>query len=209
LKTLASIAVILTAVAGILAVSIATALRDEEQLIEEFTSGARDRVHAAAEVLSARLDALDQDTRFLIDVVERSRRSSALALETERRIWESAFTALAAVVPHYRTIALFAPDGDIEVYGADPTETEATVKALLSESRRLSVVVSASGVKQLGKPAIRYGEQLLLVHGGASAGRLIDKLRRHLHEDVATFLAAPFAAQRHENLVHLLVERAS
>src|SRR5262249_29207084 len=122
---------------------------------------------------------------------------------TERRVWESAFTALAVVVPHYRTIALFAADGETEVFGADPAEPEAAVATLLTESRRLARVVSASGVKQLGKPAIHYADRSFLLYATplASGGSVV------IASDVAMFLAA--ASWPRVPLTHLYITDAA
>ncbi len=72
MKTFGSIAVILVALAGILGLSIVSGMREQERLVDDFTQATRQQAHASVEVLSARLDALDQDTRLLSDLVERS-----------------------------------------------------------------------------------------------------------------------------------------
>ena len=69
MKALASIAVIVVVLAAIVELSVASARREESRLLDEFTTATRRQAHASAEVLSARLDALDQDTRVLTDLV--------------------------------------------------------------------------------------------------------------------------------------------
>ena len=165
LKMLARIAVILAAVAGILGLSVASAIREQRRLFDEFTATNQHLLHASVEVLSARLDALDQDTRLLIDLVERSRNSPDLDQATEQRIWASAFKALAVVVPQYRSIALFRADGALDVLEIDPDERPPTIEALVPPSRQLAVAVSASGIKALAKPAARYGDRSFLLYG--------------------------------------------
>jgi signal transduction histidine kinase len=165
LKPLASIVVILVALAGVLALSMTSARHEQGQLLEEFTASTQQQVRTSVEVLSTRLDALQQDTRLLVDLVERSRARADLDPETEKRIWVSAFQALAAVVPHYRTIALFQDDGRVEAFAPDPTETPATVQALLDHSRRLALEIVAKRTQSLGRPAVAYGERSFWFYG--------------------------------------------
>ena len=67
-------------------------LREQERLMDEFTDTTRRQAHASVDALSARLDALDQDTRMLADLLERSHGRGAAALESEHRVWEAAST---------------------------------------------------------------------------------------------------------------------
>lgn len=167
MKPLASIAVILFALAGVLGLSINSARRDERQLLAEFTASTQQQLHTSVEVLSTRLDALHQDTRLLVDLVERER---SLDADEEKRIWLSAFQALAVVVPHYRFIALFADDGRLIVSASDPTESGATIAALSDRSRRLALEIAAQGKQSLGKPAFAYGSRSFWFYGAPVRG---------------------------------------
>jgi len=184
LRTFARIAVILAALAGVLGVSVTSALREQEQLLDQFTVTTHEQVHASAGVLSARLDQLDQDTRTLTDVVDRSVASKEPAVE--RRIWASAFQALAVVVPQYRTITLFRADGTLDVQAVDPTETADTVEALLPYNRDLAAQVSRTRDRALGKPAARLGDRAFLLYGlpVKNGGAIV------VASDVAIFLTA-------------------
>ncbi len=169
-KTFGSIAVILAALAGILGLSISSGLREQERLVDDFTQATRQQAHASVEVLSARLDALDQDTRMLSDLVERS---DTHGLTAQRPIWEAAFRALAVVVAQYRTIALIEPDGAFQVLAVDPTEKADTVAALKPDMVRLAEEVSSRHAQALGKPA-RVGARSFLLYGKpVSGGRAI------------------------------------
>jgi len=183
MKPLASVGVILLALAGVLGLSIDSARRDERQLVAEFTASTQQQLHTSVEVLSTRLDALHQDTRLLVDLVERER---SLDADEEKRIWLSAFQALAVVVPHYRFIALFAEDGRLIVSASDPTETTATIQALSDHSRRLALEIAAQGQQSLGKPAFAYGSRSFWFYGapvrGAGGGALV------VASDAALFL---------------------
>jgi signal transduction histidine kinase len=185
LKALASIAVILAVLALIVELSVASARREEGRLLDEFTTATRRQAHASAEVLSARLDALDQDTRVLIDLVERSRHSPEHDPRIEHRVAETAFRALVVVVPHYRMISLNRPNGDVEILAVDPTENAPTVEALTAPMQHLSREVSSKRVKAIGEPA-RFGTRSFLLYGTPvkGGGAVV------VASDAAMFLAA-------------------
>ena len=184
-KTVWSIGVILVALAGILGLSISSGLREQERLVDDFTRATRQQAHASIELLSARLDALDQDTRMLSDLVERSHGASDHDPARRRAVWEAAFRALAVVVSQYRTIALVDADGTFEVMAADPTESAWTVEALTPDMRRLALEVSTKHAQALGKPT-RLGARSFLLYGRpVSGGRAIV-----IASDAAIFLGA-------------------
>jgi signal transduction histidine kinase len=183
-KTVSSIGLILVALAGILGLSISSALREQERLVDDFTQATRQQAHASVEVLSERLDALDQDTRMLSDLVEHSGGGLGDAA-AQRPVWEAAFRALAVVVSQYRTIALLDGDGTFEVLAVDPTETAATIAALRPDVRRLGMEVSARRAQALGAPT-RVGPRSFLLYGKpVSSGRAIVVV-----SDAAIFLGA-------------------
>jgi signal transduction histidine kinase len=169
-RTLAPIALLVAVLLGIMGLSISSALREQERLLDEFTSETRLQTHASVEALAARLDALDQDTRLLVDLVERSREQPELGPSTDRRVWESAFRALAVVVPHYRAISLVTPDGAVQVSAANPSEKQATLDALAPSTLKLAREVAAKGGKAFSWPARIGARSFLLfgtpVHGG-------------------------------------------
>ncbi len=105
MRTSAGIAIVLLALMAIVGLSMSSATVEQERLLTEFTSQTQQQVHSSAEALG-RLDSVHQDMRMLADLVERSRLERQLDPATERRVWESAFRALAVVVLHYRIIAL-------------------------------------------------------------------------------------------------------
>ena len=185
MKALASIAVILAVLALIVELSVASARREEGRLLDEFTTATRRQAHASADVLSARLDALDQDTRVLIDLVERSRHSPEHDPKIEHRVSETAFRALVVVVPHYRIISLNRPNGEVEILAVDPTETSPTVDALTPPMQHLSREVSTKRVKAIGEPA-RFGSRSFLLYGTPvkGGGAVV------VASDAAMFLAA-------------------
>jgi signal transduction histidine kinase len=185
LKALASIAVVATVLAVIVELSVASARREEKRLLDEFTTATGRQVHASAEVLSTRLDALDQDTRVLTDLVERSRHSPEHDPQIEHRVSETAFRALAVVVPHYRIVSLNRPNGDVEILAVDPTETSPTVIALTPPMQHLAREVSVRLEKTIGEPA-RFGSRSFLIYGTPvkGGGAIV------VASDAAMFLAA-------------------
>ncbi|HVZ73529.1 MAG TPA: ATP-binding protein [Polyangia bacterium] len=172
MRPFASTAVVLTALVLILGLSIASAMREQDRLMREFTATTRQQAHASVESLAARLDALDQDTRMLLDLVELSKDKKAAKdydARVERRVWESAFRALAVVVSQYRALALVDADGAIQVLAVDPTEPATTVDGLEEPTVRLAREVSARGARALGAPA-RVGGRSFLLYGAPLAG---------------------------------------
>jgi len=184
-KALASIAAVLAILALIVELSVASARREEGRLLEEFTTATRRQAHASAEVLSARLDALDQDTRVLTDLVERSRHSPEHDPRIEHRVSETAFRALVVVVPHYRIISLNRPNGEVEILAVDPTENNPTVDALTAPMQHLAREVSSRREKAIGEPA-RFGTRSFLLYGTPvkGGGAVV------VASDAAMFLAA-------------------
>ncbi|HXU62534.1 MAG TPA: ATP-binding protein [Polyangia bacterium] len=156
----AGIVIALLAVAAIVGTAISSATVEQERLLAEFAAEAQRQVAASAEALS-RLDSLHQDVRMLTDLVERSRRERESDPATERRVWESAFRALAVVVVHYRIIALVG-DG-AEVVAIDPTEPPPTAGSLLPQVRQLGVASASSGQPRLGAP-VRLDDRSFLLH---------------------------------------------
>jgi len=184
-KTFRSVAVILIALAGILGLSLSSGLREQERLVDDFTQATRQQAHASVEVLSARLDALDQDSRMLADLVEHADRGPTTAPAAPRPAWETAFRALAVVVAQYRIVALVGPDGAFQVLAVDPSETADAVAALKPDVARLALEVSSRRAQALGKPT-RLGARSFLLYGKpVSGGRAIV-----IASDAAVFLGA-------------------
>jgi two-component system sensor histidine kinase HydH len=165
LRTLTNIATLLAAVAGILSLSVAGALRDQHRLLDDFTAENSEHLHAAAKALSIRLDDLARDTNLLTELVGRSLSGHELDAGTERLVWASAFQALAKVVEPYRSVALYRADGSLDVMGLDPHEDPITGEALLELSRKLAPTVTSSRATISGRPAVRHGERAFFLYG--------------------------------------------
>src|SRR5206468_479945 len=146
-----------------LSLSVVSALRDQERVLEDFTAENRVQLHAAATSFASRLDALDRDTRMLSDLVDRSTSDRALEPDTERRVWESAFRALANVVAPYRSIALYHPDGTLDVGVLDPTEDPGTRALLLAQGSALVPILKEAASGTLSKSTVRVGERSFFI----------------------------------------------
>lgn len=148
--------VVVTAIVG---TAVSSAIVEQERLLADFDAEAKRQVAASAEALS-RLDSLHHDVRMLTDLIERSRGEPRSDAATERRVWESAFRALAVVVVHYRIIALV--DAGPEVVAVDPTELPASANILLPRVRRLGTETAGSARERLGPPVLVGGRSFLL-----------------------------------------------
>jgi signal transduction histidine kinase len=94
--------------------------------------------------------------------VDRSRHATGSDAATERRVWESAFRALAVVVVHYRTIALVAGDGTLNVLAVDPSEDAVTARALLPRVERLGAAATSKSAEKLVGVSPFTGRSFLL-----------------------------------------------
>ena len=167
------VVVLLVALAAILGLSLSSATVEQQRLLSEFTAETRQQVHASAEALS-RLDSVHQDMRMLADLVDRSRHAANPDRATERRVWESAFRALAVVVVHYRIIALVGADGSLVVQAVDPTEDPGTAYKLLPRVEALGTEAATKVAERLGA-AGRLGSRSFLLYATpvASGGAIV------------------------------------
>ncbi|HEY7376750.1 MAG TPA: ATP-binding protein [Polyangia bacterium] len=185
MRPLASTAVIVAVLALIVGLAVVSARREERRLLDEFTTGTARQARASAEVLSARLDALDEDTRLLTDLVERSRHEAGADHVTERRVSETALRAVAVAGPHYRVVSLNRADGSEELLAADPVETAAVIEALRPQMQRLAREVSTRRAKAIGEPARDERRSFLLYGTPVEGGGAVV-----VASDAAMFLAA-------------------
>ena len=168
MRTPAGIAFGIIALAAIVGLAVSSATVEQERLLAEFTAETERQVHASAEALS-RLDSIHQDVRMLADLVERSRRNPDLDVATERRVWESAFRALAVVVAQYRVTALVGDDGALEVQAIDPSEDPRAAMVLLPQVQRLGKEAARDGRERLGAP-VRIGARSFLLYAVPTRG---------------------------------------
>jgi len=184
-RALRTAAVAVAVWVGVLALSIASVQREREHMVDEFGATTRRQLHESVEALAARLEALEQDTRLLADLVEQESAAEAgLDAQTEHRVWQSAFGSMAAVVPQYRVVALV-NEGIIDVVGVAPAETPSVAAALMPATRRFGQDVGARRAKAFGQTE-RLGSRSFFLYGTpVSHGRAIV-----IASDVAVFLGA-------------------
>jgi two-component system sensor histidine kinase HydH len=170
-KSFGQIATLIVAIAAILGLSAAQLQKERRQLLEELGAGQVAHAQTAAQELGAYLEAMGRDTRILSSLVSRTRQPARVDVDTENRVILSAFEALAAVVPQYRTIALYGADGTTSVTAIDPSEDRKTIaNALFDSGRGLAVTVARDGRAQLRGPVRLNGDRFFYLFA-APAGR--------------------------------------
>jgi len=157
--------------AVILGISAAEVGRKRRQLLDELGATQAALAEDAAHEFGARMDALDHDTRILASLVSRTRQPLRPDVETENRIIRSAFEALVAVVPHYRTIALYDAAGTVSVTAIDPTEDrERIARSLFALGGDLAREVVLGGRSVLRGPTPSADGTRFFYFLGAPAG---------------------------------------
>jgi signal transduction histidine kinase len=123
------------AVALVLYFSARSFQRERERLLQDFADTQQAAVHDLASGLEDRLLDTDEDGRVIATLVHADHRQQDLL---------ASFNAMATVVRHYRSLALFGQDGQLKVSAVDPSEKSATAAALIEASR----AAAASGTKE-------------------------------------------------------------
>jgi len=157
--------------AVILGISAGEVGRKRRQLLGELGATQAALAEDTAHEFGARMDALDRDTRILASLVSRTRQPTRPDVETENRIILAAFDALVAVVPHYRTIALYDATGNASVTAIDPTEDRETIaRSLFAQGGDLAREVAINGQSVLHGPTPSGDGNRFFYFLGAPAG---------------------------------------
>ncbi len=136
-------------VGAVVAASLWTMKRADRQALSEIRLAQGRLAQETASALHAFLDSLDRDTRLLAALASGTRRQPIGHASQDRAILD-AFQALAIVVPHYRSIALFDQGGE-PIVALDPTEDKTRiVPGLVAASRALA---AAAGTRRLPERA--------------------------------------------------------
>jgi two-component system sensor histidine kinase HydH len=153
LKSVGHIATLIVAIAAILGLSAGQLLKERRQILDELGAAQVGTTEGAAREIESRLAAMERDMRLLANLVSRNRGPSGVDVTTENRVIHSAFYALVAVVPQYRTLALYAGDGSAAVSALDPTEDpQGIAPALFQQGRALAATVASDGSSTLQGP---------------------------------------------------------
>jgi signal transduction histidine kinase len=146
-------------VGAVIAVSIWTVHRAGREALQDFRATQARLAQDTSSALRVYLDRFDRDTRLLATLA-RGTRKQTIAVRAQDEVMLDAFSALATVVTHYRTIALFHP-GRSPIVAVDPTEDRDVVApALVEASAALAAKASASGKTTSAGP--------LTLHNGRS-----------------------------------------
>jgi signal transduction histidine kinase len=131
-------------VGSVMAVSIWTVHRAGREALREFRATQARLAQDTAAALHVYLDWFERDTRLLATLA-RGTRKQPIGVLAQNDVILDAFQALATVVTHYRTIALFHA-GQNAIVAVDPTEDRVVVAPLLTTaSERLAAIAVASG----------------------------------------------------------------
>jgi two-component system, NtrC family, sensor histidine kinase HydH len=155
LKSFGHIATLIVAVAAILGISAGELLEERRQLLEELGAAQSSLADSAGHDIGDRFAALERDTKILANLVSGNRLPGSVDVPTENRVIHSAFAALVAVVPYYRTLALYSADGTTSVTAVDPTEAPAVIgPSLFDQGRALARTVTGKGPAVLKGPTL-------------------------------------------------------
>jgi signal transduction histidine kinase len=159
--------------AVILGISAGEVDRKRRQLLDELGATQAALAEDTAHEFGARMDALDRDTRILASLVSRTRQRGRPDVDTENQIILSAFDALVAVVPQYRTIALYDAAGHPSVTAIDPTEDRETIaRSLFALGGDLAREIAGSGQSVLRGPTpSRDGNRFFYLLGAPAGAR--------------------------------------
>jgi signal transduction histidine kinase len=122
------------AVALVLFFSARSFKRERERLLQDFARGQQAAVNELASSLEDRLLDTDEDGRVIATLVQAGQALSPPA--EHRQDLLASFNAMATVVRHYRSLALFGRDGALKVSAVDPSEKKGAAEALVEVSRR-------------------------------------------------------------------------
>ena len=138
------------AVATVLAFSLRSLGKEKSRLLQGFAGVQETTTRELASDLEDRLRDVEEDARVIATLVKDANGAPQPDHGDRARTMLASFNAMAAVVRHYRSLALFGPDQALLLSAVDPTEVPATAHALMQMSRR--VVGLPRGARQLTGP---------------------------------------------------------
>ncbi len=122
------------AVAAVLVLSLRRLSHEKTRLLREFA----DAQHAAARELASdledRLRGIEEDARVIAALVKEARQAPHYDQSDKAQTMLASFRAMATVVRHYRSLALFDADGTMHLSAVDPTEDRSTAESLMRTS---------------------------------------------------------------------------
>ncbi len=138
------------AVAAVLVFSVRSLRRERERLLQEFAGVQVTTSREFTSDLEDRLRDLEEDAHVIATLVKQARATPGTDLGERERVMLASFKAMATVVRHYRSLALFGPRNVLQLSAVDPTETRETATALMRVSEK--AVQLPQGGRQLTGP---------------------------------------------------------
>jgi signal transduction histidine kinase len=143
------------AVATVLVFSFRSLSREKTRLLEEFAQAQQTTARELGSELEDRLQGLEEDARVIAALVKEARAGTDAASRDSAQTMLASFRAMATVVRHYRSLALFGTDGVLRLSAVDPSEDARTAAALMSTSR--GAATSPAGGARLSGPVETAG----------------------------------------------------
>jgi signal transduction histidine kinase len=138
------------AVASVLVFALRSLSREKSRLLRDFATAQESTARELAADLEDRLRDVEEDAKVIATLVKEARNGSESERVERAQTTLASFRAMATVVRHYRSLALFGPNDELRLSAVDPTEDEITAVALLSRSR--IAVISSRSAPQLSGP---------------------------------------------------------
>ena len=162
------------AIAGVLATAVWRLQHERHRLLADFGSAQQDVARQLGRDLDGELDDLDDDARLVATLVQRADAKSIMDEADVRASVLSGFEALATVVRHYRSIALFRGTA-LSVTAIDPTEPRDRESAFIQWSTEAAN--AAGGTQPLfeGPREGREGNQYF-IYARPTGGRTGDSI---------------------------------
>ncbi len=123
------------AVATVLVFSLRSLSREKSRLLQGFASAQEITARELASDLEDRLRDVEEDARVIATLVKEARVGAGPERQDRAQTMLASFRAMATVVRHYRSLALFGPDDGLRLSATDPSEDEGTAAALMRRSR--------------------------------------------------------------------------
>jgi signal transduction histidine kinase len=166
-------AVMVALVGAVVAASLWTMKRADAGALRDIRAAQGRLAQESANALHTVLDSLDRDTRLLATLASGSRRQPIGTASQDRAILD-AFQALAIVVPHYRTVALFHA-GRAPIIAVDPTEEPARiVPGLVAASQKVAdTAVETQRPARSGPLTLAPGRSFYLFAAPAGVGEAV------------------------------------
>src|SRR6188508_3288273 len=118
------------AVATVLVFAFRSLSKDKSRLLQGFASAQESTARELASDLDDRFRDVEEDASVIAALVKEARVGTGPERQDKAQTMLASFRAMATVVRHYRSLALFGPVDELRLSAADPTESDSTATAL-------------------------------------------------------------------------------